>query len=133
MTATATVQKTPTQPKITLTHVRQWMKQNIKNGSYIKAKVCGVTSREVQGKKDPTKSYIFHTLIVEVDLLSQKQYVDIRGQALDKKHHEMLASPEYQGKEIMLPVAISAYQGRAQMTYYGESELIIFDETEIRI
>ncbi len=107
---------------------------NIENGSYLKAKICGVNVRESRGVKDPNAVYKFYTLIMETSLTSQKVYVNLRGKSIDKGFHERFNDPQYIGRDCMIPVlyAVNRYTKNGQqvsnleISYFGEDKPIFF-------
>lgn len=106
---------------------------DLDNGTYIKAKICGVSEPRVVPTKDkqtgaPVTLY-FYSLVVEESLTGHKKLLQFDKQATEESLHNKLSDPRIIGKTALIPIYCSAYNGRVDYHYSGSEMPYIVPET----
>lgn len=96
----------------------------LSNGSYIKAMICGVKNRTHHSQKD-NRTYEFYSLVVEESALENKKQIQLSKMAADAGLHHKLNDPKYSGKTCLIPFYCSSYNGITNYHYSG-SDLPVF-------
>lgn len=90
---------------------------DFENGMYIKAKICGVSSRTVSSK-DGTE-YTFFSLIVETSLTAQKQYIELGRRLEENGVLKQLHDERLVGRTALIPVYLRSANGYTSINYAG--------------
>lgn len=91
--------------------------KSMQNGQYMKAKICGVSSREVVSKKNG-EIFTFFNLIVEESLVSHKKFIQLAKKHVDKGMVSKLE--ELVGKTCLFSFYSTAYGDRINYHYSGD-------------
>ena len=94
--------------------------ETLENGFYVKAKICGVSSRTVLSKKTG-EEFVFHSLVIETSMTAQKQYIQLGKKLLEKGIVKSLSDERMKGRVCLIPIFYKHNGEYLSINYAGEN------------